>query len=128
MRTLFAYGDAKPTNQPVKVSVVSLRGRGQQLIVHGDHAADPFSIRLPADVGLPQFVGSEFEATLSDGLLELRSDGRLVVAVLLLHIRQIVDPQVDGQRNRLQATLENLNALRCRRSNREWNKWIESVA
>lgn len=87
---------------------VTLRWRRQQPVVYRRHVLQPLPLSLPLDVTVPQAVGPELEATSGERPLELRPNKVLVVQTGRLHVGQVVDPQVDGQRYRLQTPLEHL--------------------
>ena len=91
-----------------EMRVVALRRCGEEPIVDRRDVLQPLALRLPLDVRVPQPVRPEFQSAGSDRPLELRPDVVLVVRFGRFHVGEVVDPQIDGERNRFQASLEYL--------------------
>jgi hypothetical protein len=87
---------------------VALGRRGEEPVVDRRDVLQPLRLRFPLDVRVPEPVRPELEPARRDGPLELRPDVLLVVGFGGLHVGEVVDPQVDRQGNRFQASLEYL--------------------
>lgn len=88
---------------------VSLCWSAEKPIINRSNILQSFSLRLPLNVAVPQPIGSEFQTTSAECPFELRSHKVLVVGTSRSHVCQVVNPEVDGQRNGLQTSLENLH-------------------
>jgi len=87
-----------------------LRWCRQQAIIDRNNVLQVLLLILPLDEGIPQAIRAEFESANRQRSLKLIPDMIAIGLELLLDVRQEVDPQINGQRDRLQATLKDLCA------------------
>lgn len=92
----------------VEMRCVSLGRRGQETVVDGGDVLQPLALCLPFDEAVPEAVRAKLESASPQRPLELRPDEVLVVGPGAAHVGQVVDPEVDGEGNRLEASLEHL--------------------
>lgn len=92
----------------VKMTRIPLSRGSKQPIVQHRHIDQPLPLPLPLDEPVPQPIAAELQPAALQRPLVLGTDVGLVFGVCAARVVQIVQPQVHGQRDGLQATLEHL--------------------
>jgi len=96
------------------MAIVALGGYGQKPVVDLDYAIVALGLVLPANIGIPELVRTELQATCRHRSLVLGTDELLVLSMVGLDVHQVVDPQIHRKRYRLQAALKHLGFVQFR--------------